>query len=51
MLEKEGETSYTEVNNPYYMPSLNWIGREAVTNHDEEVPFRWLKKIKMASLW
>jgi 16S rRNA G966 N2-methylase RsmD len=32
------------------MPSLNWIGKEAVTNHDKEVPFRLLKKIKIASV-
>jgi hypothetical protein len=28
------------------MPILNWIGKEAVVNHDKEVPFRLLKKIK-----
>jgi len=32
------------------MPTLNWIGKEAVTNHDKEVPFRLLKKIKTASV-
>jgi adenine specific DNA methylase Mod len=32
------------------MPSLNWIGKEAVTNHDKEVPFRLLKKVKTASV-
>lgn len=32
------------------MPSLNWIGKEAVTNHDKEVPFRLLKKIEIASV-
>jgi len=32
------------------MPSLNWIGKEAVANHDKEVPFRLLKKIKTASV-
>jgi adenine specific DNA methylase Mod len=32
------------------MPTLNWIGKEAVANHDKEVPFRLLKKIKSASL-
>ena len=32
------------------MPSLNWIGKEAVTNHDKEVPFRLLKKVKSASV-
>ena len=32
------------------MPSLNWIGKEAVVNHDKEVPFRLLKKIKTASV-
>ncbi len=32
------------------MPSLNWIGKEAVTNHDKAIPFRLLKKIKAASV-
>lgn len=32
------------------MPTLNWIGKEAVVNHDKEVPFRLLKKIKSASV-
>jgi len=32
------------------MPVLNWIGKEAVVNHDKEVPFKLLKKIKSASL-
>lgn len=31
------------------MPTLNWIGKEAVVNHDKEVPFRLLKKIKSYS--
>jgi len=31
------------------MPTLNWIGKDAVVNHDKEVPFRLLKKIKSAS--
>lgn len=31
------------------MPTLNWIGKEAVTNHDKEVPFKLLKKVKTAS--
>ncbi len=26
------------------MPSLNWIGKEKIVNHDKEVPFRLLKK-------
>lgn len=26
------------------MPILNWAGKEAVVNHDKEVPFRLLKK-------
>jgi hypothetical protein len=25
------------------MPTLNWIGKEAVVNHHKEVPFRLLK--------
>jgi len=32
------------------MPTLNWIGKEAVVNHDKEVPFRLLKKIKTHSV-
>lgn len=32
------------------MPTLNWIGKEAVVNHDKEVPFRLLKKVKSASM-
>lgn len=31
------------------MPTLNWIGKEAVLNHDKEVPFRLLRKIKNGS--
>lgn len=31
------------------MPTLNWIGKEAVVNHDKEVPFKLLKKVKIAS--
>lgn len=33
-----------------YMPTLNWIGKDAVVNHDKEVPFRLLKKVKSASV-
>ena len=32
------------------MPTLNWIGKDAVVNHDKEVPFRLLKKIKSISV-
>ena len=32
------------------MPTLNWIGKESVVNHDKEVPFRLLKKIKSLSV-
>lgn len=32
------------------MPSLNWIGKEKIVNHDKEVPFRLLKKHKGLSL-
>lgn len=32
------------------MPILNWIGKEAVVNHDKEVPFRLLKKNKSKSV-
>lgn len=32
------------------MPTLNWIGKDAVVNHDKEVPFRLLRKIKSASI-
>jgi len=27
------------------MPTLNWIGKEAVINHHLEVPFRLLKQL------
>lgn len=33
-----------------FMPTLNWIGKEAVVNHDKEVPFRLLRKVKSASV-
>ena len=26
------------------MPTLNWIGKKAVINHDREVPFHLLKE-------
>jgi adenine-specific DNA-methyltransferase len=32
------------------MPTLNWIGKEKIINHDKEVPFRLLKKHKALSL-
>lgn len=32
------------------MATLNWIGKEAVANHDKEVPFKLLKKVKSASV-
>jgi DNA modification methylase len=32
-----------------YVPILNWIGKESVVNHDKEVPFRLLKKVKSLS--
>lgn len=32
------------------MPSLNWIGKEKIVNHDREVPFRLLHKNKKYSL-
>ncbi len=32
------------------MPTLNWIGKEVVVNHDREVPFKLLKKVKKASV-
>ncbi|MCC6866948.1 MAG: site-specific DNA-methyltransferase [Ignavibacteria bacterium] len=32
------------------MPTLNWIGKEAVVNHDKEVPFKLLRKVKSASV-
>ena len=28
------------------MPTLNWIGKEAVVNHPKEVPFRSAKEHK-----
>lgn len=32
------------------MATLNWIGKEAVANHDKEVPFKLLEKIPSASV-
>ena len=32
------------------MPILNWIGKDAVVNHDKDVPFRLLKKNKSKSV-
>ena len=32
------------------MATLNWIGKEAVVNHDRAVPFKLLKKVKSASV-
>ena len=32
------------------MATLNWVGKQAVINHDKEVPFKLLKKIKSASV-
>ncbi|MFH1802268.1 MAG: site-specific DNA-methyltransferase [archaeon] len=32
------------------MPTLNWIGKEAVINHDKEVPFKLLKKVEKYSV-
>jgi adenine specific DNA methylase Mod len=30
--------------------TLNWIGKEAVVNHDKEVPFKLLEKVQSASV-
>lgn len=32
------------------MPTLNWIGKDKITNHDKDVPFRLLKKNNKLSL-
>lgn len=32
------------------MPTLNWIGKDKIVNHDKEVPFRLMKKVKKFSL-
>lgn len=32
------------------MATLNWIGKEAVVNHDKEVPFKLLEKVPTASV-
>jgi len=32
------------------MASLNWIGKEAVMNHDKEVPFKLLEKVPSVSV-
>src|SRR3989344_3685617 len=32
------------------MATLNWIGKEAVVNHDKEVPFKLLEKVQSVSV-
>jgi len=32
------------------MPSLNWIGKEKIVNHDKDVPSRLFRKNKKFSL-
>ena len=32
------------------MPTLDWIGKQAVVNHDKDVPFRLLKRDAKLSL-
>ena len=32
------------------MPILNWIGKEAIIDHDKDVSFKLLKKIKSKSV-
>lgn len=32
------------------MPTLNWIGKDAVVNHHKEVPFRLLKPVDRLSV-
>jgi adenine specific DNA methylase Mod len=32
------------------MPTLNWIGKEKIVNHDKDVPFRLMRKNKKFSL-
>ena len=32
------------------MATINWIGKEAVVNHDKEVPFKLLEKVPSASV-
>lgn len=32
------------------MATLNWIGKDAVVNHDKEVPFKLLEKVSSASV-
>ena len=32
------------------MATLNWIGKEAVVNHDKEVPFKLLEKVPNTSI-
>lgn len=32
------------------MASLNWIGKDAVVNHDKEVPFKLLEKVPSVSV-
>ena len=32
------------------MPTLNWIGKEEIVNHDKDVSFKLFKKIKSCSM-
>jgi len=32
------------------MPELNWVGKDAVKNHDKEVPFKLLRKVREISV-
>jgi hypothetical protein len=34
--------TYREAGIPDIMPTLNWIGKDAVVNHHKEAPFRLL---------
>ena len=45
-------TNYKNVDNieQISMPHLDWIGKSDVLNHDKDVPFRFLKKLKSRSI-
>jgi 16S rRNA G966 N2-methylase RsmD len=42
---KSANFSHTQINSreEHHMPTLNWIGREAVINHHNEIPYRLLR--------
>jgi hypothetical protein len=39
------QAGHFEKSKPTHMPTLNWIGKEAVVNHHLQVPFHLLKDV------